>query len=499
MSFLGLDVGTSGCKAVVFDASGQPLASASREYAVISSQPHWAELDSRQVGDACLEVIAEAASQCAHDRVQGLGISSQGEAFTLLDGQGNVLANAMVSSDSRAIGQVRVFPFDAIRLYEKTGHTAHPIFSLYKLLWLREECPDLWSKAARILCFEDYIHHRLGLEPAISFSLAARTMLFNVTEKRWDPEILAASGIRAEQFSRPLPPGDVVGTLSGSICEKLNLAPGAIMVTGGHDQVCAALGCGAIRPGIAALGSGTVECIAAAFSEPILTPALRDANLCTYSHAAPGLYAKLAYNLSGGNVLRWFRQEWAAREVAATAGTGADVYDLILDLMPEPPTKLMVLPYFTGSGTPHFDNHTPAAILGLRLTTGRGEVLKALLEGLCFELEANLRILGSSGIAVEEIRATGGGAKNPRWLQLKADVFNRTVRIPKVTEAGCLGAALLACAARDQRDVESLVSRWVQLGDATVPDPDRARFYQDRFAHYEETYRCLRALSEKTF
>ena len=499
MSFLGLDVGTSGCKAVVFDASGQPLASASREYAVISSQPHWAELDSRQVGDACLEVIAEAASQCAHDRVQGLGISSQGEAFTLLDGQGNVLANAMVSSDSRAIGQVRVFPFDAIRLYEKTGHTAHPIFSLYKLLWLREECPDLWSKAARILCFEDYIHHRLGLEPAISFSLAARTMLFNVTEKRWDPEILAASGIRAEQFSRPLPPGDVVGTLSGSICEKLNLAPGAIMVTGGHDQVCAALGCGAIRPGIAALGSGTVECIAAAFSEPILTPALRDANLCTYSHAAPGLYATLAYNLSGGNVLRWFRQEWAAREVAATAGTGADVYDLILDLMPEPPTKLMVLPYFTGSGTPHFDNHTPAAILGLRLTTGRGEVLKALLEGLCFELEANLRILGSSGIAVEEIRATGGGAKNPRWLQLKADVFNRTVRIPKVTEAGCLGAALLACAARDQRDVESLVSRWVQLGDATVPDPDRARFYQDRFAHYEETYRCLRALSEKTF
>ena len=499
MSFLGLDVGTSGCKAVVFDASGQPLASASREYAVISSQPHWAELDSRQVGDACLEVIAEAASQCAHDRVQGLGISSQGEAFTLLDGQGNVLANAMVSSDSRAIGQVRVFPFDAIRLYEKTGHTAHPIFSLYKLLWLREECPDLWSKAARILCFEDYIHHRLGLEPAISFSLAARTMLFNVTEKRWDPEILAASGIRAEQFSRPLPPGDVVGTLSGSICEKLNLAPGAIMVTGGHDQVCAALGCGAIRPGIAALGSGTVECIAAAFSEPILTPALRDANLCTYSHAAPGLYATLAYNLSGGNVLRWFRQEWAAREVAATAGTGADVYDLILDLMPEPPTKLMVLPYFTGSGTPHFDNHTPAAILGLRLTTGRGEVLKALLEGLCFELEANLRILGSSGIAVEEIRATGGGAKYPRWLQLKADVFNRTVRIPKVTEAGCLGAALLACAARDQRDVESLVSRWVQLGDATVPDPDRARFYQDRFAHYEETYRCLRALSEKTF
>jgi len=499
MSYLGLDVGTSGCKAVVFDISGHPLASASREYAVISSQPHWAELDSCQVGDACLEVIAEAAAQCPHDRVQGLGISSQGEAFTLLDGQGGVLANAMVSSDSRAIRQVRTFPFDPIRLYEKTGHTAHPIFSLYKLLWLREERPDLWKNAARILCFEDYIHHRLGLEPAISFSLAARTMLFDVREQRWDPEILAASGIRAEQLSRPLPPGDVVGTLSGAVCERLNLAPRAIVVAGGHDQVCAALGCGAIRPGIAALGSGTVECIAAAFSEPILTPALRDANLCTYSHAAPGLYATLAYNLSGGNVLRWFRQEWAGPEAAVAAETGADVYDLILDLMPECPSKLMVLPYFTGSGTPHFDNHTPAAILGLRLTTGRGEVLRALLEGLCLELEANLRILDRAGIAVEEIRATGGGAKNPRWLQLKADVFNRPVRIPKVTEAGCLGAALLACAAGDNHEIESLVAGWVHLGEAIQPDPERAELYRTRFAHYEETYRCLRALSEKIF
>ena len=499
MSFLGLDVGTSGCKAVVFDGDGRLLASASREYAVISHHPHWAELDSRQVGAACLEVIAEAASRCAQDPVAGLGISSQGEAFTLLDARGELLANAMVSSDSRAIGQVRTFPFDAVRLYEKTGHTAHPIFSLYKLLWLREERPEVWSKTARILCFEDYIHHHLGLDPAISFSLAARTMLFNVVEQLWDEEILAAVGIRADQLSRPLPPGDVVGTLPASICEKLNLAPGAIVAAGGHDQVCAALGCGAIRPGIAALGCGTVECIAAAFSEPIRTPALREANLCTYSHAAPGLYATLAYNLSGGNVLKWFRQDWAASEIAAAAKSGADVYDLLLGLMPEAPTGLMVLPYFTGSGTPHFDNHTPAAILGLRLTTSRGEVLRALLEGLCFELETNLRILDRSGIAVEEIRATGGGAKNPRWLQIKADVFNRPVRLPKVTEAGCLGVALLACAAVGNGDIESLVARWVQLGEAILPDSGRAAFYRDRFAHYEETYRCLRTLSEQIF
>jgi len=499
MSFLGLDVGTSGCKAVVFDGNGRPLASASREYAVTSLQPHWAELDSWQVGDACLDVIAEAASQCLQDRVQGLGVSSQGEAFTLLDEQGHLLANAMVSSDNRAIGQVRSFPFDADRLYQKTGHTAHPIFSLYKLLWLREERPEIWRKTARILCFEDYIHHRLGLEPAISFSLAARTMLFNVREQRWDPEILEASGIRAGQLSRPLAPGSVVGTLSEVMCGKLNLAHGAIVVAGGHDQVCAALGCGAIRPGIAALGSGTVECITVAFPEPILSAALRDANLCTYSHAAPGLYATLAYNLSGGNVLRWFREEWGAPEVAAAARNGADIYDLILALMTDSPTRLMVLPYFTGSGTPYFDNHTPAAILGLRLTTGRGEVLRAILEGLCFELEANLRILDHSGIPVEELRVIGGGAKNRRWLQLKADVFNRPVLIPEVTEAGCLGAALLACATKESRDIESLIVRWVRCGAPILPDPNYATFYSERSALYEQTYFSLRALSQKLF
>ncbi len=494
MSFLGLDVGTSGCKAAIFNREGRIIASAAREYVVTSSQPHWAELDPQKVGDLSLEVIAEASSHCLHDRVEGLAISSQGEAFMVLDAQGDLLSNAMVSSDNRAIRQARSFSFDTHLLYEKTGHTPYPIFSLYKLLWLQEERPEIWQKAARILCFEDYIHHRLGLEPAISFSLAARTMLFNVREQRWDPDLLAASGIETNQLSRPLPSGAIVGILSETMCRELNLARDAVVVSGGHDQVCAALGCGAIRPGIAVLGSGTVECITATFSEPIFSQVLRDANLCTYPHAAPELFATLAYNLTGGNVLRWFRQEWSAAEVAAAADTGADAYDLILASMPENPTRLMVLPYFTGSGTPHFDDHTPAAILGLRLTTSRGEVLRAILEGLCFELETNLRILASSGIPVRELRVTGGGARSHRWLQLKADIFNRPIFVPEVTEAGCLGAALLACATKENEEVSSLVDQWVRPGEAILPNSGRAEFYRERLAQYEQTYASLHTL-----
>jgi xylulokinase len=433
--------------------------------------------------------------------VQALAISSQGEAFTVLDADGRVLADAMVSSDSRAAALAGSWPreFGAERLYEKTGHTAHPIFTLFKLLWLRRERPDLWKKAARFLCFEDYLHHRLGIEPAIGWSLAARTMLFNVRERRWDPEILDAVGLRAGQLARPLASGEVAGIVPDSIASNLGLAPGVRVVTGGHDQVCAALGAGALAPGQAALATGTVECVTVAFRDAVFSPILREANLCTYAHAVPGLHATLAYNLTGGNLLRWFRDQWSATEQAEADRTGVDVYELIFKGMAPKPTRLMVLPYFTASGTPHFDAHTPGAILGLRLDTTRGDVLRALLEGLAFELRTNLSLLEQAGISVREIRAVGGGAKNLAWLQLKADVLNRPILRSAVTEAGCLGGALLACAEVTGVEPMQLLASWVPIQDTIEPDPKRAAYYAERANAYAQSYSALRTLARQIF
>ncbi|MBC2595913.1 hypothetical protein H5P28_16735 [Ruficoccus amylovorans] len=491
MSTLGLDVGTSGCKAVVFSARGEPLAEAARAYAVESPRPGWAELDPQLVGARCLEVIREVASRCTDDPVDALAVSSQGEAFTGVDAKGRPLFNAMVSSDSRALEQVNACEIDG--LYETTGHTPYPIFSLFKLLWLRRERPDVWRQVARFLCFEDYVHYCLGVEPAISYSLATRTMLFNVRQACWDAGLLEACGIHEAQLSRPLSSGEVVGVIPKALCRELHLASGAVVVTGGHDQVCAALGCGAVRSGIAALGSGTVECIIASFSHPVMKPALRDNNLCTYAHAMPGLYATLAYNLSGGNVLQWYCRQWLNETPSEPA------YERMLAEMPAAPTGLMVLPYFTGSGTPRFDGQTPAAILGLRLGTHRGEILKALLEGLCFELESNLRILDGAGLSVDELRVVGGGAKNRRWLQIKADVFNLPVSVPQVTQAGCLGVALLARAARYHEPLEALAAEWIRPGETLLPCPERVSFYRERATLYGEAYASLCELSKKLF
>jgi xylulokinase len=485
-NYLGIDIGTGGCKAVVFDASGRQLAAANRDYNVQFTPDGGAELNSDEVMEKCLDAMAASARQVASRSIRALGIASQGEAFTAIKRDGRALCGAMVSSDTRAEQFAREWPdrFGAERLYQITGHTAHPLFTLFKLLWLRERKPEVWAQSAKFLCFEDLLQLRLGLEPAISWPLAGRTMLFDVRRHCWNEEILAAAGVSAEQLARPLASGSLAGTVPPSIAKGLGLADGALVVAGGHDQVCGALGAGITQAGVAMCGAGSVECLTPAFSEPIFSEALRRNNLCTYDHAAPGLYATLAYSLTGGNILKWFREEFAA---------GQSYEELLKSAAPEP-TPLQVLPYWTPSGTPYFDRLTPGAIVGLRLSTTRGEILRALLEGVTLEMRLNLAILKECGCPINELRAVGGGAKSPWWVQLRADILGCPVTTLAGSEGGCLGAAMLACAAHTQNPVQELASRWVIRKETFQPCPQRAQFYDSKFLQYREVQAGLRRL-----
>ena len=192
--YLGIDIGTSGCKAVVFDEDGHQQSLSYREYDIISKQPGWAELDTDEVIRKCFEVIKESSSGLPGGSVNGIGISSQGEAFTLVDGDGKALCNALVSSDIRANDLIKPWTdkFGEEKLYNITGHTPHPMFSLFKLLWIRENNPEIWARAYRILCFEDLLQFRLGIkEPSMGWPLAGRTMLFDVVKHQWNNEILS--------------------------------------------------------------------------------------------------------------------------------------------------------------------------------------------------------------------------------------------------------------------------------------------------------------------
>jgi xylulokinase len=303
-------------------------------------------------------------------------------------------------------------------------------------------------------------------------------MLFDVRRHEWSPEILQAIDLAPGRLARPLASGSVVG----------RTADGMLVVAGGHDQPCGALGAGVTEAGVAMYATGTVECITPALAKPVLAENLRRHNLCTYDHAVPGLYTTVAFSLTGGNILQWFRDEFAAGQS----------YEEVLRSAATQPTRLQVLPYWTPSGTPHFDLRTPGAIFGLRLSTTRGEVLRALLEGVALEMCLNLDLLASSGCRIDELRAIGGGAKSAFWNQLKADVIGKPLTSLAVTEAGCLGAAMLACARVTGASLSELARDWVRPVATFAPNPAHRDFYAEKLADYRLLYERLADLAKAT-
>ena len=496
MNYLGVDIGTSGCKAVLFNENGQQLVMANREYNVIFSDDGGAELDSDDVIENCFEVIKECTGYVKPDTVRGLGISSQGEAFTAIGFNKETLNNAMISSDTRSQPYVNSWSqeFGEEKLYEITGHTAHSIFTLFKLLWLRDHKPDVWNKTKFFLCFEDLLQFRLGLIPTISWSLAGRTMMFDVRKHIWDADILRAVGVLPEQLANPFPSGRIVGRIDVKISQTLGLSENTFVVTGGHDQPCSALGSGITESTKAMYATGTVECITPVFTEPIFNAELRKYNLCTYDYTVNNMYTTVAYSLTGGNILKWFRDEFGAQEITMAERTGVSAYELLLKTIGSKPSGLLVLPYFTPSGTPFFDTETKGAIFGLRLSTRRGEFIRALLEGVAFEMRLNLEILENSGLKIDELRSAGGGAKSAIWTQLKADVIDKKITNLNVTEAGCLGAAILACSADTGESVHELAAKWVEPIETIYPQAENKNWYSERFKLYRKLYNAVREI-----
>ncbi|CAN5335325.1 xylulokinase [soil metagenome] len=497
MNLLGIDIGTSGCKAGIFDVDGNQVAFAKRSYDVIFSEGGGAELDSDEVIKKCFEAIKECTAKAVPGSVKALSISSQGEAFTAIGQDNEILCNGMVSSDSRSKPYINglVEAIGEEKLYNITGHTAYPIFTVFKLLWLKVNRPDVWEKAKYFLCFEDLLVLRLGAEPVISWSLAGRTMLFDVRKHEWSDRILDELGLPKAKLATPMASGSIIGVVNKSLAYELGLPSDTVIVSGGHDQTCSSLGAGVTDEGVAMLATGTVECITAAFKTPVFTENLRKNNLCTYDYTIKDTYSSIAYNLTGGNILKWFVNEFGQKEIEESKLIGADPYKLVLSKMSPDPTGILVLPYFTSSGTPYFDTQTMGAIYGLRLTSSRGEILRALLEGVALEMRLNLEILQKSGYNIHELRAVGGGAKSLKWTQLKANVLNKKITTLNIKETGCYGAAMLACSAKFGIPVADIAKNWVKPAAFAEPNQQLSNWYANKFEKYKELYKALKNLS----
>ncbi|RJP19021.1 MAG: hypothetical protein C4527_27810 [Candidatus Omnitrophota bacterium] len=497
MSLLGIDVGTTGCKAVAFNKEGKILSSDYREYPLHSPQPGWAELDGNRVWNDIKACLGKVAAETKNDPITALAVSCQGEAVSPLDENGEILHNALVSFDNRTESYVPQWEerFGRKKVFEVTGQPLAALFTAQKLQWIRDNRPQVLQKAKAILGFEDLVMFRLGMPPTTDYTLAARTLLFDVRKADWCDEFLEFVGIDRAVMPVPKPSGTVVGTIPDKIADEIGLPRGVQVVTGGHDQPCQTLGAGVTEANEASYGIGTVECIAPAFEELLLNDVMLSNNICCYHHTCPGFYIALTYNLTGGSLFRWYRDNFAQDENRRARETGRDVYDILTSEAAQQPTKLLVLPHFTTTGVPHFDTHSRGAILGLTLGTTKAEVTRALLEGLTYEMRMCIDLLYKAGGRVNNLRATGGGAKSPYWLQIKADIMGLPISVPAVSEAGCLGCAILAGSATGvYASIREAARQLARIERTYEPQPENHKIYNDRFVLYKEIYPKLNDL-----
>jgi xylulokinase len=500
MSLLGLDIGITGCKAVAFGLDGATLAQAYREYPLYQPHPGWMELDPGEVWQAVCEVIGYVTSAAAHDPVTALSVATHGESVLPVDAAGRPLGRFITALDTRAVEQTRWWEerVGRERLFQITGLPLHPMYTVNKLMWLRQHQPEVYNAARRFLCMQDFVFHQLGLPPALDYSLAARTMAFDVGRRAWSEEIVELARLDVGRLSRLLPSGSVVGDVPAPAAELLGLGLRVVAVTGGHDQPAGALGCGAIAAGIAMDSTGTVECVGVASSRLVLDGALLASNLPVSPHTAAGMTIVFGYSTTGGALLRWYRDTFGAAELAQARASGCDVYDLILEQASPGPSPVLILPHFVGSGTPWMDAASKGAILGLDLSTTRGQIVKAMLDSISYEIKLSLDAMEAAGIAVEELRAFGGGARSPLWLQIKADVYGKPVRAMDVAEAPCLGVAILAGAATGAfASVQEGLARMVRATQTYQPDPAMVERYQERYELFQQVYPTLAPLNRR--
>ncbi len=488
MSLLGIDVGTSGCKAAVFDPDGACRSLVTREYSAVSPRPGWFELDSRAVTELVFETIAEAVSQAAADPVTALCVSSLGEAMTPVDANRQILGNSILMTDQRGGDLVNsvLAGMDRETFYRINRNFPGSSYSLPKMLWLKKHQPELYARTDRFLLWSDWIAYALGGEAVTSYSLASRTLLFDVQAGTWSSELLKLSGIDAQKLASPRPSGTVIGEVSPAMAKRLGLPRGVRIVVGGHDQCCNALGAGIGSAGRAVCGIGSFECLTPVYDRiPPAEPMMKH-GLNVEHHILPGLYVSFIYN-QGGLLVKWFRNTFAAE--AATEG----LYARLDAEMPVDPTRLMVLPYFDVTGPPEFVGDASGVIAGLKMGTTRGEILKAILEGETFYFAAGMEALRELGISTTEFVATGGGARSDRWLQIKADIFGMPFVRLRFTEGSLLGAAILAGVSTGVfSGVKDGVQRFVARERVFEPDPGRHAIYLEQIEKYRSLFPLLR-------
>jgi xylulokinase len=490
--FLGLDVGTSGVKAILVSAGGEVAATATTSLTMSTPRPGWAEQDPAAWWDAALASIHAVRRARSSAVIASVGISGQMHSSVFLDRAGEVIRPALLWCDGRTTAEcaeITQMVGGEDRLRDLACNPALEGFTLPKILWLRRHEPEAYARLATVLLPKDYIRYRLTGVLATDPSDASATLMYDTAHLRWSDEILNAVGVPRAIVPDVGGSADVLGHVTAQAAEVTGLPKGTPVVGGGADNACGAAGVGATTPGEVVTSWGTSGTVLAPMSEPRVDPKLRAHTFC---HVVPGAWYMMGVVLSAGGAFSWYMEQFA-RELTDPA-LAARALDREAATVRAGSGGVTFLPYLQGERTPHRDAAARGAFLGLSLAHTRAHMTRAVLEGVCFALRDSLTILQELGLSPSHLLLTGGGARSPFLRSLQAEVFGLPITTVNREEGPAYGAALLAAVgARAFPDVVSAARSTLTRAPLEHPDQGAHEKYAEPYQRFRDAYRAARA------
>lgn len=492
MYFLGIDVSTTATKALIIDEGGVVRGVGISEYDFETPQPLWSEQHPDLWWQGAQNALNAAAHQADIDpgQIAAVGLTGQMHGLVLLDEQGQVLRNAILWNDQRT--QQQCDDIHAIigkaRFIQTSGNVALAGFTAPKILWVKENEPEVYARCAHVLLPKDFVRLKLTGEYAMDKADGAGTVLMDVAQREWSQTLLDELDIPVEWMPQLFEGTQVTGTITAQAARITGLTIGTPVVAGGGDQSAQAVGVGAVSSGVVALTLGTSGVVFTSTDQPFIEP---EGKLHAFCHAVPGKWHLMGVMLSAAGSLRWYRDRFAP---------GINYDDLLAPAgnIPAGSEGLFFLPYLSGERTPHPDPLARGAFIGLTVRHALAHCTRAVLEGVAFGLRDSFALLQSVGVgSIDQVRVSGGGAKSALWRQILADVLNAELVTVNTTEGAAYGAAILAAVGVDRwPTVEAACEELIKITSAVTPQPQHVEVYQTLYPLYRDLYPRLKPVFE---
>ena len=489
MHILGVDIGTTGVKTTAFNQEAVVCAYSYEPYSIKEDRIHnYYEIDIDFLLEQTLKAINRTIEQLKTDRIEAICVTSFGETFVMLDYKDQVIFDPILYIDKRGDKEAEVFreKFGADFFYNHAGVNPNGMYSLSKLKWLYDNNPKLIVQAKKLLSVSSYILYRLGADEHMDYTLASRTMGFDIHNKIWLNECFDYVGVDKSVLPPLVSTGTKVGKLSDQLQNKFNLNNKPILITGGHDHATTAVGGGISEPGQSINSLGTTDCLTFSFDNDEYISKLASYNLASVPYLDTDMYVSYAFNMSGGAVLNWFTNIFQVPK--------EDTLHVMDKNVPDNVSEIIVVPNLSGSGTPDLNPHDFGIVSGLRLSSDVNAIYKACLEGVCFTMKRNVELVKSIGIVLKKIRTVGGGAKSNVWMQMRSDVFNMPIETLTFNEAGTLGSAILFLLALGvYNDLKSAQKNFLTTKKIFQPRKESVDIYKKLYEKFSKLYEITKS------